>query len=620
MITFSPLRHFSDKNKQVVKLLHDLLKRHRLFVGVVFLFNLFAAVFEGSTMSILAVALQTLAGEEGVDLATSLGQLGALADNLRENFGRDALFLFLVGLAVVSQILRSGLQFGGKVAVAYLHAEVEGYVRGRIFRQFMAMSYAQISSYKIGDLTSYSNQSKRIGNLISYLNNVLSQSFMLIAYIGVLFWLSWPMTLAAMGAMLLLGSSSGRIIRSVRRIAHQFIVATIAFNERTIEFLQGLRLVRSFAQEDYAIKMVDIVLLESVKARRRGLVWQSTITPLIELLTIIGVAVFLIGGYLLLGDESRDTLPGLIVFIFVLSRLMGRAGAINNIVAKTNDLIPAAQRTAEILRTDDKHYILSGREQFKGLRHQIEFKGVSLCYRKNENQALRQVSFAIPSGSMVAFVGESGAGKSTIFNLLLRLYDPTDGKILLDGLDLRELDLKSWREKIGTVSQDAFIFNASIRDNIAFGKLDATEEEMMAAARAAHAHDFIMELAEGYDTVIGERGYRLSGGQRQRIAIARAIVRNPEILILDEATSALDSHSERLIQAAFDKLRSNRTVLVIAHRLSTITMANQIFVLDQGQLVEQGTHQELLALNGRYARLWQLQSKSEKVNGTSTPD
>jgi ABC-type multidrug transport system fused ATPase/permease subunit len=421
------------------------------------------------------------------------------------------------------------------------------------------------------------------------------------------------MTVAALIAVFLFASPAMRIIQRVRQIANEFVLASVALNERTIEFLQGLRLVRTFARNDYAIANVDDVLMESVSANRRGLIWQATITPVMELLTTIGVATFLVGGYLLLGDDSKNTLPSLIAFLFVLNRLMTRMATINNVIANVNSYIPFVQRISDILRTDDKNYIESGRQRFQGLRDRMEFKNVSLRYVENEEMALNHTSFTVPSGSMVAFVGESGAGKSTIFNLLLRLYDPTSGQILVDGLDLRELDLKRWREHIGTVSQDAFIFNASIRDNIAFGKLDATQEQIIAAARAAHAHDFIIESAEGYETVIGERGHRLSGGQRQRIAIARAIVRNPEILILDEATSALDSYSERLIQAALDELRSERTVLVIAHRLSTITMADQIFVLDQGKLIEQGTHEELLALNGRYTYLWQIQSKSEQM-------
>jgi ABC-type multidrug transport system fused ATPase/permease subunit len=212
---------------------------------------------------------------------------------------------------------------------------------------------------------------------------------------------------------------------------------------------------------------------------------------------------------------------------------------------------------------------------------------------------------------MVALVGESGGGKSTIADLILRLFEPDTGAILVNDIPLREYLLADWRGKIGVVSQDAFLFHSSIRDNIAFGRLDATDLEIERAAKSAHAHDFIQKLEKQYDTIIGDRGHRLSGGQRQRIAIARAIVRRPEILVLDEATSDLDSNSERIIQRALDELRSNRTIIAIAHRLSTVAMADEILVMEQGRIVERGTHTKLLNSKGRYAHMWQLQTAPE---------
>jgi ATP-binding cassette subfamily B protein/subfamily B ATP-binding cassette protein MsbA len=288
---------------------------------------------------------------------------------------------------------------------------------------------------------------------------------------------------------------------------------------------------------------------------------------------------------------------------------MPNISSINSNLSRCINDLSAVERIASMLRRDDKEYVRSGVKPFNGLRDRIEFQSVSLEYSSEERAAVDNLDFTLPRGGMVALVGESGAGKSTIVNLLLRLYDPTSGRILVDGVDLRDLVLQQWRNHIGVVDQDPFVLNASLRDNIAFGKLNAQEDEIVAAAQAANAHEFIVQLAGGYDTTVGDRGYRLSGGQRQRISIARAILRNPDILVLDEATSDLDSHSERMIQEALDGLRRDRTLLVIAHRLSTIAKADQILVLEQGRVVEAGSHQELLALNGRYAMFWQLQSK-----------
>jgi ATP-binding cassette subfamily B protein/subfamily B ATP-binding cassette protein MsbA len=249
---------------------------------------------------------------------------------------------------------------------------------------------------------------------------------------------------------------------------------------------------------------------------------------------------------------------------------------------------------------------------FPGLRQAIELRGVTLRYHPEEAPAVAEVSCTVPQGKFTALVGISGAGKSTVADLLLRLFEPTAGAVLVDGVTLKSFSPTSWRARVGVVSQETFLFHASVRENIAFGKPDATLEEVVAAAKQAYADEFIRRLADGYETVIGDRGYRLSGGQRQRIALARALIRQPELLVLDEATSALDTESERFIQQAMEGQRGKRTLLVIAHRLSTITGADQILVLDAGRVVEQGTHETLLAHEGIYARLWRLQSESHR--------
>ena len=265
------------------------------------------------------------------------------------------------------------------------------------------------------------------------------------------------------------------------------------------------------------------------------------------------------------------------------------------------------------LNRSDKPYIRSGRSPLLGLKQAISFESVAFHYNPQDNLALQDISICIPQGKTTALVGPSGAGKSTIISLICRFYDVTSGEIYVDGCPLRELNLADWRSRIAIVSQDVHIFSTTVRENIAYGRLEATESEIIEAARLANAHEFISQLPQGYDTKVGDRGIRLSGGQRQRIALARAIVRNPEILILDEATNALDSISENLIQEALNTLSQNRTVIVVAHRLSTIKHADQIIVLEDGRVIEQGKLQHLLKLNGLFARLYRLQHSNVQI-------
>jgi len=267
-------------------------------------------------------------------------------------------------------------------------------------------------------------------------------------------------------------------------------------------------------------------------------------------------------------------------------------------------------RLREILEPQEKEFSRLGGKLFKGLENEIKFHRVWLQYSPDQEPALKDVSFDIEKGKVTALVGGSGAGKSSIADLLVGLYEPTQGEVLVDGINLNEYSMSSWRSRLGVVSQDTFIFNESILENIRYGKLDATEAEVRESAVAAQADQFIQNLPNGYHTVVGERGYRLSGGQRQRLALARSILKQPEILILDEATSALDSHSEHLVQEALREFQRDRTVLVIAHRLSTIVNADQIIVLENGEVVERGSHEALLKRKGKYLEYWRLQSET----------
>ncbi len=599
------VRMLSGGDSRAGQLIRGLFWKYRYFVFLALTASIFAAAFEGSTFAILTVALETLS--EGGNLE-NLGRWGVWLQAWQDTLSSTQFFFILIGLAVVSQIMRSGLQFLGQAAASYITAWSEGDLRRRLFRQYVTMSYAKTNSYKIGDLVSYTEQTTQIGSLLISVNKLISVALVVIAYVVVLLWLSWSVTLLALLGLLILSLLMGRIIRKVRRFSRRFVDAAVAMNAHVVEYLSGLRVIHTFSREEYVVKRTNRIIDEGVRARRQALIWRATVDPLVEATAITGLAVLLAVGLGMAEYTDGASISRLGVFMLVMYRLLPRITTMNTFVAGINNWLPFAERIAEMLRSDDKEYMRSGTRPFPTFKREIVFDQVSLRYDKEGETAVADLSFVIKQGETIAFVGVSGAGKSTIINLVLRLYDPSQGRILADGYDLRELNLTDWRNCIGVVDQDTFVFNDTVMENIRIGKLDATDEEVRAAAQIANAHEFIENLASGYDTVVGNRGFRLSGGQRQRIAIARAVIREPDVLIFDEATSALDSQSEQLIQESLENVRQQHTVIMIAHRLSTVAMADRIIVLDGGSIVEQGTHGELLARNGRYADLWHRQN------------
>ncbi len=593
--------------KETARLIATLAAPARLMILAAFAANLFAALFEGTTIGALTVALKVISGPANVSVADLLGRFGVWGGEM--HFSREAAFLGLMLLAVIAQVFRSGLQFLAVAATAHVQVRVQSEAHRQLFSRMMRMSFPSISRYRLGDLTDYLGQARFLHDVFSHLNVITSNVLLILSYAGLLLWISWPMTVAAFGIYWVVSSMLRVVMHRVRHHATRATDATARFSQHTTEFLQAVRLVHTFARQEQAIETVDGLTRDWVSSRRDATMWSGSIPLIMDTVTVIGVAVFLVGGYALMGRTNTSVLPRLLAFLLALYRMAPRLGMVHGSRAALANLGPNIGRLGELLSVDEAPSQPTGTlKRFEGLRKAIVFEHVTLQYRPEELPAITDLSFIMPRGSFTAIVGASGAGKSSVADLLLRLYEPTSGAILLDKTELPRVDLASWREALGVVSQDLFLFHATLQENIAFGRPGATMEDVQAAARAAHAEEFILRLAQGYQTVVGDRGYRLSGGQRQRIALARALIRQPDILILDEATSALDSESERLIQQAMEEQRAVRTVLVIAHRLSTVAHANQILVLAEGQLAERGTHEELLARQGLYMRLWRLQS------------
>ena len=604
------LRGWGEDEHRSALMLWQLSRRYWKPALLAITFSTAAGFFAFGTAPVLVLAVQSLFGDADASFADAIGSIGSIADTLFGDLSRETIGFILIGITVAAEILRSAMVFASHVASAYFQADVFKDVWGRIFNHLLEMNFARSSRYQAGDLNQYVWDANTMYAAFQQISVLIGNFAVTVGYMAAMLWISWPMTLVSLGLVGVLIVLILPILQRVRLAAEAHLPARVEMGNRSLEFLSGLRLLHTFSQQDFAKQQMEASVAEAMKQTRRCTIWQQSIQPLMYSITVVAAASFLIGGYSI---SNAQEIPKLIAFIFILSRLLPQVGNFNASRASLVGTFPVMRRVTDMLRTDDKDFVSSGDVPFNALKQSIEFKNVSLRYLEEEGPAVHQISFTLPRGSMVALVGESGGGKSTLADLLLRLYDPDSGEVIVDGIPLKQYVIADWRNKIGVVGQDTVLFHASIRENIAFGKLDAITTEIEDAAQKAHADGFIKQLAQGYETIVGDRGYRLSGGQRQRIAIARAIVRQPEILVLDEATSNLDSSSERMIQQALDGLRSNRTVLVIAHRLSTIAMADQILVVEKGRVIEQGTHKELLETEGRYAGMWKLQTAIEQA-------
>ncbi len=476
-------------------------------------------------------------------------------------------------------------------------------LRSEVFNQLLSVSQSFLDTNQAGKLlNTLENHTWSVSEAIEHIVGLIINVCTVFALSILLLLISWKLTLLVAVGLLLIWFMMRQIAGSASKLGQQEVKVYDALAIRMLEGFYGMRMIRAFGRESYEQDRFDqasnqVRIIQLKLARLFGIVG-----PLSE---VLFVALFICILYVLL--QNKFNVSVLLSFLFILYRLQPQVQGLDSACVELVALTAPVEDVMSFLNRSDKPYIRSGRISFKGLKQAIVFKSVSFRYNPGEKFVLQDLSIHIPRGKTTAIVGPSGAGKSTLVNLICRFYDVTEGEIYVDDYSLRQLNLTSWRGRIAIVSQDVHIFSTTVRENIAYGRLDATEEEITAAAIQANAHKFISKLPQDYNTMLGDQGIRLSGGQRQRIALARAFIRNPEILILDEATNALDSVSEGLIQEAVSTFSQNRTVIIIAHRLSTIEQANQIIVLQDGQVIEKGNLQHLLKLNGLFAKLYHRQ-------------
>ena len=595
------------------QLIFAIANHNRKYLLLAFNGNLLASFLEAGTFGVIYLALGVLVGDVTLSGVNNPFIANPLMQGFLGNLSSGQTFVFLVLLATAIQITKSVLQYLSAIWANELAINMNEQVSDRLFDIVLRLSFPCASRYKVGDLLEYLGGAGTVQTQIGLWQKFTIDSLMFLAYLAVILWISPALSLFAVGLSAILFGWQRYFEPRFKQLSLESTNIGVEVGKEVTESIQGLRLIHTFGKQKSTIQKIRFLRRQIIPVQRTSARLGAITAPLGDVLIITVVSGLLIGGFGILGQSTRVLVPALLTFISAFNRMATQAQRVISILNRLAGSFGRMTRLNEILDASDKEFACFDGREFTGLKQGIIFDRVSLQYREGKDFALKNVSFRIDKGKVTALVGSSGAGKSSIADILVGLYEVTEGEILVDDSNLREYSPPSWRSRLGVVSQDTFIFNTSILENIRYGMRDIAEEQVIEAAKQAQAHDFITQLPLGYETVVGERGYRLSGGQRQRIALARAILRQPDILILDEATSALDSQSERLVQEALGKFQSDRTALVIAHRLSTIVNADEIIVLEQGSVVERGNHQELLALKGLYAHYWQLQSQGTEL-------
>lgn len=581
------------------------------FIILTVIFSISAAIFEGFGIGFLFGFLQNLVNTGSEIFQTGIEWIDVPV--LGKGLPANERLIRICGLILVSTWIRVSFTYLAAVHAEWSRIKLVDRLYKSVFEQVQALSLSFFGKTRSGDIINVvSNEISQLTTVIIVCGSLLTRVFIIPVYIFVLLHISWQLSLIAVFMFSLIATAVARLNLQIREASFPVVQARQSFLFSMVELINGIRTVKGFAAQEFEQKRAYQASNEIARRASKAILGLCAVRPLSEGLATTGLISMIIFGMTTFVVNNALQPATFLTFLFVLFRLVPILNEVNGSFGTISNYQGSIFAVTQFLNPQDKPYLKNGTVQFIGLQQAIEFVAVDFGY-DSKSLVLQDITLTIEKGQTVALVGASGAGKSTLADLLPRFYDPTRGTIYFDGVDLKTFDVQSLRRRMAIVSQDTFIFNTSVRNNIAYGLEVIDDSAVIKAARMANALEFIQQLPEGFDTVLGDRGVRLSGGQRQRIAIARALLRNPEILILDEATSALDSVSERLIQESLEKLSTGRTVIAIAHRLSTIVRSDKVVVLEKGQIVEQGTYQELLVRKGKLWNYHLMQSGIENL-------
>ena len=566
----------------------------------------FSAIFDGVSLAMIVPLADKVLTNKKIIIPAKLPLLLSDFVDKINSFAPEALLNYMAVAIVMLFVFKGLFGFLQSYLMSDIGQAIVRDIKAQLYNKFQELSLDYFTHKRGGEMMSrVTNDARIVENAVSYgSTDLVYQGLQVIVFFSLTLFIYAKFVVFILPPLALLGyliSVVGKKLRKLSKTSQEKMADTNSILHETIF---GARIVKAFNMEEYEINKFNKVNNDYYKVTMKSIKRTLLLSPVTEIVgCIAGVAVFLLGGKEVIAGKISFGIFGL--FIGSLLSTIRPFKKLSQVASLNQQAAAASERIYEVLEAKPSVVDTLSARELKEFKQNIVFSDVWFNY--GDNPVLKGINLDVPYGSILAIVGPSGTGKTTLLDLIPRFYDPKRGKICIDGVDIKEVTLKSLRQQIGIVSQETILFNDTIRANIAYGKLGATDEQIKQAATQANAHDFISRMSQGYNTTIGDRGARISGGERQRIAIARALLKNPPILILDEATSQLDSESERVVQEALDRLIQGRTVFVIAHRLSTVRNAHEIVVLDKGVVAESGSHSELMANDGLYKRLHLMQ-------------